>query len=96
MDQGPRGARAAVSERAAVSDIRDPDIIRQEIAETRQELGAAVEELAAKTDVKARARQKLTALRHAAAQLPERARERPAVAFSVAAAAIALIVVARR
>ena len=79
-----------------MSDIRDPDIIRQEIAETRQELGEAVEELAAKMDVNARAREKLTELRQAAAGLPERARERPGIAVGVAAAAIALIVVARR
>ena len=89
MDQGPRGARTAVS-------VRDPDTIRQEIAETREELGGAVEELAAKTDVKARAREKLNELRRAAAQLPNRARERPAVAAAVAATAIALVVLVRR
>ncbi len=76
--------------------VRDPDTIRQEIAETRQELGDAVEQLAAKTDVKARAREKLTALRRAAAQLPDRARERPAVTVAVAATAIVLVVLARR
>ncbi len=76
--------------------VRDPDTIRQEIAETRQELGEAVEELAAKTDVKARGREKLTELRHAAAQLPGRARERPAVAVALAATTIVLIVLARR
>jgi phage shock protein A len=79
-----------------VSDIRDPDIIRQEIAETREELGEAVEELAAKTDVKARAQEKLTKLRHSAAQLPQRAREHPAVTVGVAATAILLVVVGRR
>jgi phage shock protein A len=79
-----------------VSGTRDPDIIRQEIAETREELGEAVEELAAKTNVKARAHEKLTELRHAAGQLPERARERPAVTVAVAATAIALVVLARR
>lgn len=79
-----------------MSGTRNPDIIRQEIAETRHELGEAVEELAAKTDVKARAREKLTELRHSAAQLLERARERPALTVAVAATAIALVVVARR
>jgi hypothetical protein len=76
--------------------VRDPDTIRQEIAETRQGLGEAVEELAAKTDVKARAREKLTELRHAAQQLPGRARERPAVTVGLAATAIVLVVLARR
>ena len=75
---------------------RDPDTIRQEIAETREELGEAVEELAAKTDFKARAREKLTELRHAAAQLPDRARERPAATVAVAATATVLVVLARR
>jgi phage shock protein A len=89
VDQSSRGARTAVS-------IRDPDTIRQEIAETREELGDAVEELAAKTDVKARMREQLTELRHSAAQLPDRARERPAVTVAVATTAIALIVLARR
>lgn len=90
MDQGSRGARAAVS------DIRDPEVIRQEIAETREELGEAVEELAAKTNVKARAREKLTDVRQAAAQLPERARERPAITVAAVATAIALLVFVRR
>ena len=79
-----------------MSDIRNPDVIRQEISETREELGEAVEELAAKTNVKARAREKLTELRHAAAQLPDRARERPAVTVAAVATAIALVVLARR
>lgn len=79
-----------------MSDIRDPDTIRQEIAETRHELGEAVEELAAKTDVKARAREKFNELRHAAAQLPDRARERPGVTVAAAATAIVLVVLVRR
>jgi phage shock protein A len=79
-----------------VSDTRNPDVIRQEIAETREELGEAVEELAAKTNVKARAREKLTEVRNTAAQLPERARERPAVTVAAVATAIALVVFARR
>ncbi|HZO77918.1 MAG TPA: DUF3618 domain-containing protein [Solirubrobacteraceae bacterium] len=76
--------------------VRDPDTIRQEIAETRQELGESVEQLAAKTDVKARAREKFIQLRHTMAQLPDRARGRPAVTVAVAATAIALVVLVRR
>ena len=79
-----------------MSGVRDPDIIRQDIAETRQELGEAVEELAAKTDVKARAREKLTDLQHAAGALPQRAREHPGATVAVAASVIALVVLARR
>jgi phage shock protein A len=79
-----------------VSGVRDPDIIRQEIAETRHELGEAVEELAAKTDVKARAREKLTGLQQAAGTLPERAREHPGATVAVTASAIAVVVLARR
>ena len=86
MDQGARRAGAAVS------DVRDPDIIRQEIAETRHELGDAVEELAAKTDVKARAREKLGELKRAAAELPQRAREHPGVTVAVAATVLLLAV----
>jgi Protein of unknown function (DUF3618) len=71
-----------------VNDVRDPDTIRREIAETREELGAAVEELAAKTDVKARAREKLDALTQSA-----RAHPLPLVAF--AASVVVLVVVVR-
>ena len=74
-----------------MSDVRDPDIIRHEIAETRQELGEAVEELAAKTDVKTRARQKRNQFRHAAAQLPQRAREHPGLTVAAVASVIALL-----
>lgn len=43
----------------AVSSGGDPEQIRDEIESTREELGDTVEALAAKTDVKAQARQKL-------------------------------------
>lgn len=79
-----------------MTGVRDPDIIRQEIAETRQELGDAVEELAAKTNVKARAREKLTELRSAAAALPQHARRHPGVAVAVVAAVLATVVLTRR
>ncbi len=42
-----------------VNEAQDPDQIREEIAATREELGDTVEALAAKTDVKAQARQKM-------------------------------------
>lgn len=79
-----------------MTGARDPEIIRQEIAETRQELGEAVEELAAKTNVKARAREKLTELWSAAAALPQRARQHPGVAVAVVATVLATLVLSRR
>ena len=77
-------------------NVRDPDTIRQEITETRQELGEAVEELAAKTDVKARAREKLTDLQRVAGRLPQRARKHPGPTLGVVASVVALIVLVRR
>jgi hypothetical protein len=43
---------------ASVEGSRDPEEIRREIEATRQELGDTVEALAAKADVKARARER--------------------------------------
>ena len=72
-----------------MSDVRDPDIIRHEIEETRHELGEAVEELAAKTDVKSRAREKLDELKNEA---PKWVREHPAVVAAVAATVLVIVV----
>jgi ElaB/YqjD/DUF883 family membrane-anchored ribosome-binding protein len=43
----------------AVSADRDPEQLRAEIEETRRELGETVAALSAKTDVKARARERI-------------------------------------
>jgi ElaB/YqjD/DUF883 family membrane-anchored ribosome-binding protein len=43
----------------AVSGTQDPEQIQHEIEETREQLGETVEALAAKTNVKAQARQKV-------------------------------------
>ncbi len=51
MDQDPRTAGASVSEESE----RTPAQIQSDIEHTREELGDTVEALAAKTDVKARA-----------------------------------------
>lgn len=63
MDQDERAEGAAVSAAAAGPDeaqeTRTPDEIRADIEETREELGDTVEALAAKTDVKAQARDKV-------------------------------------
>jgi hypothetical protein len=72
-----------------MTEIRDPAVIREDIAETRQELGEAVEALAAKTNVKARAREQLT-------RATARARERPAAVVAMATVLLVVIVARRR
>jgi ElaB/YqjD/DUF883 family membrane-anchored ribosome-binding protein len=84
----------------------DPDAIRADIERTREQLGDSVEALAAKTDVKAQARQRLAATkdraRHAAQDAGGRAkvtaqqagqtvRQRPAPILGVLAAIAAAI-----
>jgi ElaB/YqjD/DUF883 family membrane-anchored ribosome-binding protein len=44
---------------APVTEAKDPEQLREEIEETRRELGDTVEALAAKTDVKARMHEKV-------------------------------------
>jgi hypothetical protein len=72
-----------------VTELRDPAEIREDIAESRQELGEAVEALAAKTNVKARARQQLT-------RAGTQARERPAAVVALAVLMVVVIVARRR
>ena len=59
-DQGTAGA--------PVTETKDPEQIREEIEETRRELGDTVEALAAKADVKARMREKVVSTKDSAAQ----------------------------
>ena len=79
--------------RPAMSQSPEPDQLREEIAETRQELGDTVEALAAKTGVKARAKQKVeegkTAVSHNPAPLV-------AAAAATASAAGAWLIIKRR
>jgi hypothetical protein len=72
-----------------MTQLRDPSAIRHDIAETRQELGEAVEALAAKTNVKARAREQLN-------RASTRARERPAAVVAVAVVMFVVLVARRR
>jgi Protein of unknown function (DUF3618) len=51
QDQGTAGA--------PVTESKDPEQIREEIEDTRRELGDTVEALATKADVKAQAKQKI-------------------------------------
>jgi hypothetical protein len=57
VDQDPRTAGAAVS--ASESGERTPEEIQADIERTREQLGDTVEALAAKTDVKARAQERV-------------------------------------
>jgi Protein of unknown function (DUF3618) len=57
VDQDPRTAGAAVS--AGEAGERTPEEIQADIERTREELGDTVEALAAKTDVKARAHERV-------------------------------------
>jgi ElaB/YqjD/DUF883 family membrane-anchored ribosome-binding protein len=51
-----------------VTEAKDPEQIREEIEETRREMGDTVEALAAKADVKARMREKIESTKESAAQ----------------------------
>ncbi|MBV9803822.1 MAG: DUF3618 domain-containing protein [Solirubrobacterales bacterium] len=53
---------------APVTEAKDPEQIREEIEETRREMGDTVEALAAKADVKARMREKISSTKESAAQ----------------------------
>jgi ElaB/YqjD/DUF883 family membrane-anchored ribosome-binding protein len=58
MDEATRADSPEVEEGAA-GESRSPDEIRQDIEETRAELGDTVEALAAKADVKAQAKERV-------------------------------------
>jgi ElaB/YqjD/DUF883 family membrane-anchored ribosome-binding protein len=60
QDEGTAGA--------PVTEARDPEQLREEIEETRREMGDTVEALAAKADVKARVKDKVSATKESAAQ----------------------------
>ncbi|MFF6998853.1 DUF3618 domain-containing protein [Streptomyces sp. NPDC008313] len=61
---------------AHASGAKGPDELRRQIAETRTQLGDTVEELAAKADVKARAKVRAAELRHRADEKKARLRGR--------------------
>lgn len=64
---------------APVAGARDPEEIRRDIDQTRRELGDTVEALAAKADVKARARERIattkTSVANKAGELRSKARD---------------------
>ena len=53
---------------APVTEAKDPEQLREEIEETRRELGDTVEALAAKADVKARVHEKVESTKESVAQ----------------------------
>jgi hypothetical protein len=61
---------------AAVEGTRDPEEIRREIEASRQELGDTVEALAAKADVKSRARERIGQTKESVAQKTEQLRSK--------------------
>jgi ElaB/YqjD/DUF883 family membrane-anchored ribosome-binding protein len=65
-DQGTAGTPVTAANDSA--EAKDPEQIREEIEETRRELGDTVEALAAKADVKARMRDKVESTKDSAAQ----------------------------
>ena len=69
MDEGTRESGQAV-------DQRSPEEIRREIAAVRGDLGNTVEALAAKTDVKARARERVEEIKSGARDKASGAREK--------------------
>jgi ElaB/YqjD/DUF883 family membrane-anchored ribosome-binding protein len=68
MDQATRKGRPAMSAAGdeTVGEQKSPEEIRREIAQTREELGDTVGALAEKTDVKAHARDRISAIKDTA------------------------------
>jgi len=59
VDQDERAEGAAMSTADRTEETRSPEEIRADIEQTREEVGDTVEALAAKSDVKAQAREKV-------------------------------------
>ena len=84
MDEATRTSGPEVE---GQQDQRSPEEIRADIRETRRELGDTVEELAAKTDVKAKAQEKIESVKQSRA---------PLIAAGVVVAVVAGVVLIRR
>ncbi|WP_134041886.1 DUF3618 domain-containing protein [Streptomyces bluensis] len=72
---GPAGSRG-MPQPPRSAGAKGPDELRQQIAMTRHQLGDTVEELVAKTDVKARARAQVADLKGSASHAAHSVRER--------------------
>jgi uncharacterized protein DUF3618 len=84
VDEATRTSRTEVGEE---QNGRTPEQIRADIKQTREELGETVEQLAAKTDVKAHAKAKIDSVKQSHA---------PLIAAGVVAIAIVGVVLIRR
>lgn len=63
MDEGARAAGSPVDPAGSDEGSRSPEEIRADIEQTREEVGDTVEALAAKTDVKSQAKQRIEDLK---------------------------------
>jgi hypothetical protein len=77
-------------------DQRTPEQIAAEIAQQRERLAETVDELAAKLDVKSRARHKVAGLKESATTDSGRPRPEVVAAASLAAMAVVLLLWRRR
>jgi hypothetical protein len=82
----------AIEQPSPPPEPTDPDQLRGEIAETREELGETVEALAAKTDVKAQAREKQEQAKAKVGETVEQAKRDPKIPIAAGAIALLLIV----
>ena len=76
MDEGARAAGPPVDPNADPARDRPPEEIRQDIAQTRAEVGDTVAALAEKSDVKTQARQRIEDIKANARQRGERLKSR--------------------
>jgi hypothetical protein len=84
VDQDTRTAGPPVDEQP-----RSPEQIQADIERTREEVGDTVEALAAKTDVKARAQERVNEVK---AQMPEKVRQNPMPLIGAGALLLAFLI----
>ena len=70
---------------APVEEQKSPEELRRDIAQTREELGETAAALAEKTDVKARAREKLESVKHTVAEKKQAMNSGPGSSFAAQA-----------
>ena len=89
MDEATRTSGSEVD---SAQEKRSPEEIRADIAETRRELGDTVEQLAAKTDVKAQAQAKVDEVKQTAS---EKRVPIAAIGAGIALAVVAIVLIRR-
>ncbi|MBO8195657.1 DUF3618 domain-containing protein [Streptomyces oryzae] len=73
-----------------------PEELRAQVEETRRELGATVEALAARADLRAQGRQKAAEFKSKAQHAAETTRGNPTVPVAAGVALLVLVLIARR